>query len=114
MTAEGRLSPQQHRHGLSVTGETQKALEKYNEALPIFQAVGDRSGEANTLRNIGSVYDSLGEIQKALESYNDALPIYRAEVTATEKLLPCWGLREWSKNAAILLRLAKPLNRLSA
>ena len=45
----------------------QKALEKYNEALPLKRAVGDRKGEAKTLYNIGSVYDSLGEKQKALE-----------------------------------------------
>ena len=30
-------------------GETQKALDKYNEALPVFQTVGDRRGEAQTL-----------------------------------------------------------------
>ena len=33
----------------------QKALEFYNQALPIFRAVGDRSGEATTLNNIGLV-----------------------------------------------------------
>ena len=53
----------------------QKALEKYNEALPISRAVGDRRGEATTLNNIGAVYQSLGETQKALEKYNEALPI---------------------------------------
>ena len=58
-------------------GETQKALEKYNEALPILRAVGDRSGEAATLNNIGLVYQSLGETQKALEKYNEALPLRR-------------------------------------
>ena len=59
-------------------GETQKALEKHNEALPIRPAVGDRSGEAHTLNNIGVVYRSLGETQKALEKYNEALPLRRA------------------------------------
>ena len=54
-------------------GETQKALEKFNEALPIRQAVGDRRGEATTLNNIGAVYDALGETQKALEKFNEAL-----------------------------------------
>ena len=59
-------------------GEMQKALEKFNEALPICRAVGDRSGEAGTLNNIGAVYRSLGETQKALEKFNEALPIYEA------------------------------------
>ena len=57
--------------------------------------------EAETLHNIGEVYRSLGETQKALDKYNEALPLRRAVVTATEKLTPCWGLREWSKHAAI-------------
>ena len=39
---------------MSRLGEMQKALEKYNEALPLRRAVGDRSGEAITLNNIGS------------------------------------------------------------
>jgi tetratricopeptide (TPR) repeat protein len=40
--------------------------------------VGDRSGEATTLNNIGGVYSALGEKQKALEYYNQALPLKRA------------------------------------
>ena len=59
-------------------GEKQKALEFFNQALPLRRAVGDRGGEATTLNNIGLVYDSLGEKQKALEYYNQALPLTRA------------------------------------
>ncbi len=59
-------------------GETQRALEKYNEALPLRRAVGDRRGEAQTLANIGVVYQSLGEMPKALEKYNECLPLRRA------------------------------------
>ena len=59
-------------------GEKQKALEYYNQALPLILAVGDRGGEATTLNNIGSVYDDLGEKQKALEYFNQALPLIRA------------------------------------
>ncbi|MEH1966037.1 CHAT domain-containing protein, partial [Nostoc sp.] len=59
-------------------GEKQKALDFYNQALPLTRAVGDRSGEAVTLSNIGAVYDALGEKQKALDFYNQALPLTRA------------------------------------
>jgi CHAT domain-containing protein/tetratricopeptide (TPR) repeat protein len=59
-------------------GEKPKALEYYNQALPLYRAVGDRSGEAATLNNIGLVYNALGEKPKALEYYNQALPILRA------------------------------------
>ncbi|BAY22743.1 TPR domain protein [Calothrix sp. NIES-2100] len=59
-------------------GEKQKALEYFNNALPLSRAVGDRGGEATTLNNIGAVYNDLGEKQKALEYFNNALPLLRA------------------------------------
>ena len=52
-----------------------QAIAKYEEALKLFRAVGDRSGEASTLRNIGTVYDDLGEEQKAQEYYATALSV---------------------------------------
>jgi CHAT domain-containing protein len=59
-------------------GELQKALEFYNQALPLLRVVGNRRGEASTLNNIGFVYNSLGELQKALEFFNQALPLSQA------------------------------------
>jgi CHAT domain-containing protein len=58
--------------------EQQKALDYFNQALLLKRAVGDRSGEARTLNNIGRVYADLGERQKALDYYNQALPILHA------------------------------------
>ncbi|MEQ9359471.1 CHAT domain-containing protein, partial [Coleofasciculus chthonoplastes] len=58
-------------------GQPQQALDYYNQALPIFQEVGDLSGEAAILNNIGSVYDTIGQPQQALDYYNQALPIRR-------------------------------------
>ena len=53
-------------------GEAQKALEKFNEALPISRAIGDRSGEAVTLNNIGTGLsftrgdaEGAGEVQRS-------------------------------------------------
>jgi CHAT domain-containing protein/Flp pilus assembly protein TadD len=54
------------------------AIKKYEEALLLFRAVGDRSHEAATLHETGFVYDSLGDKQKALDYYNQALPLIRA------------------------------------
>ena len=59
-------------------GENQKALDFYQQALPLSRAVGDRSQEAITLHNIGLVYHTLGEKQKALDFYQQALPLSRA------------------------------------
>jgi CHAT domain-containing protein/Tfp pilus assembly protein PilF len=55
-----------------------QAIAKWQEALKLWQQIDDKSLEATTLNNIGSVYDSLGEKQSALKYYNQALPILRA------------------------------------
>ncbi len=55
-----------------------QAITKFEEALPLVQAVGDKTWEAFTLLVIGRSYNTLGEKQKALEFYNQSLPIVRA------------------------------------
>ncbi|WP_333374309.1 tetratricopeptide repeat protein [Microcoleus sp. N9_B4] len=61
------------------TAESLKgAIIKYEEALKLYRAVGDRRGEANTLHNVGNVYSGLGEKQKALEYYSQSLALRRA------------------------------------
>nr|BFE72565.1 hypothetical protein GCM10020092_058660 [Actinoplanes digitatis] len=60
-------------------GDRQRALDYYQQALPITREVGDRASEATTLNNIGSVHSRLGDRQQALTYYQQALPI-RQEV----------------------------------
>jgi CHAT domain-containing protein/Tfp pilus assembly protein PilF len=55
-----------------------QATKKYETALPYYQLVEDRSGEATTLINMGLVYANLGEPQKGLEYLQKALPPSRA------------------------------------
>jgi CHAT domain-containing protein/tetratricopeptide (TPR) repeat protein len=59
-------------------GSLRKAIDKYEEALPLLRAANDRAKEAETRNTIGLIYDSLGEKQKALDYYNQALPLLRA------------------------------------
>ena len=61
----------------SALGQHEKALGYYNQALPIQQAVGNRSGEATTLNNIGAVYDARGQKAEALSYFNRALPMHQ-------------------------------------
>ena len=59
-------------------GEKQKALEYFNQSLPLRRATGDKAGEAATLNNIGLVYFELKEKQKALSYFNQSLLLRRA------------------------------------
>jgi len=56
-------------------GEYDKALQYHNQALTIYQKLGNQVGEAANLANIGIVHRSYGENNKALQYYNQALTI---------------------------------------
>jgi tetratricopeptide (TPR) repeat protein len=57
--------------------EPRRALDYYEQALPIRREVGDRAGEAATLNNIGEVYRGMGEPRRALDYYGHVLSILR-------------------------------------
>src|SRR5215469_9257185 len=50
-----------------------KALEYYNQALPLMREVGDRNGEIGVLTNIGLVYEGWHKPSQALDYYLQAL-----------------------------------------
>ena len=54
------------------------AIRKYEEALALWQIVGDRTEEARTYGSLASVHNSLGEYRQAVEFYDKACDIYRA------------------------------------
>lgn len=55
-----------------------RAIEEYETALALWQAIGDRSEESRALHKIGTVYDDFGEKQQALGYYQQALALRRA------------------------------------
>jgi tetratricopeptide (TPR) repeat protein len=55
-----------------------RAVEKYQEALSLCRASGDRRMEAYALTEMGLIYGDIGEYQKALDSYTQARTIYTA------------------------------------
>ena len=57
--------------------DTNKALDYYTKALPIFRTAGDHAGEAATLNNLGDAYLGLGQPQEALDYSNQALTAMR-------------------------------------
>ena len=56
-------------------GDAAKALHALLEAQSLYRRMGDRHGEAVTLRNLGPVYDYLGEKAKAVECYEESLKL---------------------------------------
>src|SRR5207245_2176197 len=56
-------------------GEKQKALDLYNQALPLNRVVGDRSGEADTLASIATVERDRGNLTEARVRIEEALTI---------------------------------------
>ena len=61
-----------------LTKDEQAGANYLEQAVPIEEAIGDRSGEATTLKDIGRVYSNLTETPKALDYYNRALEVARA------------------------------------
>ena len=56
-------------------GEAHKAIDYYEQALPIFRKMGKRQGEGAVLGNLGLAYADLGETRKAIEYYEQQLAI---------------------------------------
>jgi len=55
-----------------------KAIQKYEEALSLWRALGDSSREATTLDFMGITYGWLGQSESALSYYTQALSLFRA------------------------------------
>jgi CHAT domain-containing protein/tetratricopeptide (TPR) repeat protein len=57
--------------------EKRKSVEKFHEALELYQRAGDRGKEAVTLNNLGVAHVLVGEMQKALDKFNEAVTLSR-------------------------------------
>jgi len=58
--------------------ELPEARARYEEALPIYRAIGAKLGEANVLSSQGRLLVMSGEGQKGLQTLQDALDLYAA------------------------------------
>jgi CHAT domain-containing protein/Tfp pilus assembly protein PilF len=56
----------------------QNALAKYDRAVLLYRAAGDRKGEVTALNCIASIYNALGDTSKELEEYKRVLLVYQA------------------------------------
>ena len=58
-------------------GQTEQAIEHYQQALAIARETGDRGDEGAWLGNLGNIYADLGQTEQAIEHYQQALAIAR-------------------------------------
>jgi tetratricopeptide (TPR) repeat protein len=63
----GEATPSQYWLSLHDLGDKQQALNYYNQSLPLTRQMWAIKRRSCTLKNIGSVYDSLGDKQQALK-----------------------------------------------
>jgi tetratricopeptide (TPR) repeat protein len=62
-------------------GDYQQAIDYHQQALVIFQEIGDRSGIAISLNNLANAYQSLGEYQQAIV-YDQQSLVIKQEIGA--------------------------------
>jgi tetratricopeptide (TPR) repeat protein len=58
--------------------EKHRALDYYQQALPLWRTLKDPKGEGKTLNNLGLIFHSQGERSRALDYYQQALELRRS------------------------------------
>lgn len=98
-------------------GERQQALDHYQNALRLFNVVGDQSGKGNALNNIGNVYLALRDKTQALDYYQQALVLLRVagdragEANTLSNIGLAYSALGEKKKALEFFRLALPIRR---
>ncbi|MGB9180870.1 MAG: tetratricopeptide repeat protein, partial [Pyrinomonadaceae bacterium] len=79
------------------SGESQKALDYFNQRRLLFHEMGERREEAGAFLDICYYYIELGEFQKSLECHKELLPLYRgmADREGEATTLATIGLVYW-------------------
>jgi tetratricopeptide (TPR) repeat protein len=76
--------PAQDAHDLRKIGDVYyllsqsgKAVEYYQKALPLYQQIGDKDGQAMTLSSMGDAYSYLSQSRRGIRFYRQALPLFQ-------------------------------------
>jgi CHAT domain-containing protein/tetratricopeptide (TPR) repeat protein len=95
----------------------QKALERYNQLLPMQRQLKDVAGEADTLHILGYIYFNLGDLRHAVEFFTQALALRRQlqdPARLAQTLNNLGEIQSWQGNRLKALELyeqALPLQR---
>lgn len=77
--------------------DKRKAIEYYDQAVPLWVALGDRAEEAGALASLGNLSYSLGKVKEALEYFQRSLAPFRdardawGEATALVNIGSCYS-----------------------
>src|SRR5262249_13491517 len=88
LVAEGILLASQ-----ATADSCHKAVEKYEQSLPLWRSAKDPAWEATALYLIGSVHIYLGEKEKAFDVANRALPLAQAAARETDEEKRLLGIK---------------------
>ncbi|BAY66449.1 TPR domain protein [Calothrix brevissima NIES-22] len=94
-----------------------QAIVKNQQALKLWQQLGDRKWQATILLGIGRIYDLLGDKQQALKFYNEALPLTKEvgdkviEAATLNNIGSVYGLLGHKQQALKFFNEALPLSQ---
>ncbi len=77
VTAEGLMAEGERLRGQGNSRSYGQALEKFEESLLKWRALGEVRGEAEALNFMGLIHRAVGDSRKALNLYNQALPLFQ-------------------------------------
>ncbi|HEY3479318.1 MAG TPA: tetratricopeptide repeat protein, partial [Streptomyces sp.] len=71
------------------SGQYDRAIRKYRQALALQHRLGNTNGAADTLDNLGHSHVALGGIDEARTAWQESLELYRAQgrADAVERVL---------------------------
>jgi tetratricopeptide (TPR) repeat protein len=98
-----------------------RAVQKYEEALPLWRVLNDQRDQAESLASIGRLYQvNLNEPRRAIDPYQQSLPLWRAlsdrngEAQALNNLGIIYNVLNEKQRALEYLKQALPLRRAAA
>ena len=86
---------------LAVLSENEQARWQYQAALPLYQQIGDRLGEANSIKELGDIHRILSEFEQARRQYEAALTLYQQTSNKTGEAASRLGLIACYRNLGL-------------
>jgi tetratricopeptide (TPR) repeat protein len=93
-------------------GEWQKAMDNFDQALPLFRAAGETQGEVVALSVMGSIHAQLGKPEELLTYYNRVLEVVRAAGSSEAEAAVLAALGRCTLRWVILKRRSRLLKKL--